>query len=437
MSSASFQKKGPLSAKRHESPAAEEFGITRASENIDPRSASASEPSLAARPHTEPQLWYDTELFSREDTDKSLLTRISNTSYTGVMLHYSNLDSYSAAIPSRLLKIIHLNDEQEFVELVEGEILSDVAPDAFERCVISSYDLHVLQLANERKLDTCLRASVTSAETLQTAIQLAARYSYLLLSFKDPTNIPLELAIASLQHLRTSLIKEIRDHQDIHDAVVSLGVMEVGADGVMFSPSDHATLDAFLVQLEEARTQTIKVEVGTVTRSEPVGMGHRACVDLVTMFSEQEGILVGSTSQGGILCCPEVFPLPYMDLRPFRVNAGGIHSYIYGPDGRTNYLSELRAGAPAMVVSIEGKVRRSVVGRIKIEVRPLRFIEVEFSGERRVNVFMQDDWHVRVFSETGLPCNITALKAGDKVLGFVTSPGRHVGIKIDETIIET
>ena len=90
-----------------------------------------------------------------------------------------------------------------------------------------------------------------------------------------------------------------------------------------------------------------------------------------------------------------------------------------------------------MVVSIEGKVRRSVVGRIKIEVRPLRFIEVEFSGERRVNVFMQDDWHVRVFSETGLPCNITALKAGDKVLGFVTSPGRHVGIKIDETIIET
>ena len=47
-------------------------------------------------------------------------------------------------------------------------------------------------------------------------------------------------------------------------------------------------------------------------------------------------MLIGSTSQGGILACPEVFFLPYMELRPFRVNAGGVHSYVYAMNDRTN-----------------------------------------------------------------------------------------------------
>jgi 3-dehydroquinate synthase II/3-amino-4-hydroxybenzoic acid synthase len=50
---------------------------------------------------------------------------------------------------------------------------------------------------------------------------------------------------------------------------------------------------------------------------------------------------------------------------------------------------------------------------------------------------MQDDWHVRVFSHEALPLNITELKPGDKVLGHCAEPGRHVGIKVDEHIIET
>jgi len=32
--------------------------------------------------------------------------------------------------------------------------------------------------------------------------------------------------------------------------------------------------------------------------------------------------------------------------------------------------------------------------------------------------------------------NISELKAGHKVLGYVTESGRHVGIKINESIIE-
>jgi 3-dehydroquinate synthase II/3-amino-4-hydroxybenzoic acid synthase len=148
-------------------------------------------------------------------------------------------------------------------------------------------------------------------------------------------------------------------------------------------------------------------------------------------------MLVGSTSQGGLLCCPEVFFLPYMELRPFRVNAGAVHSYVYNFGNRTDYMSELRAGSPIMLVDHTGATRRASVGRMKTEVRPLRLIEAEFQNGERVNVIMQDDWHVRIFSDDAKPLNITELRAGHKVLGHVALPGRHVGIKVDEHIIET
>jgi 3-amino-4-hydroxybenzoic acid synthase len=148
-------------------------------------------------------------------------------------------------------------------------------------------------------------------------------------------------------------------------------------------------------------------------------------------------MLVGSTSQGGILCCAEVFYLPYMDLRPFRVNAGAVHSYVYNLDNRTNYMTELRAGSSVMVVDTQGRARRAYVGRVKTEVRPLRLIEAEFRSGQRVNVIMQDDWHVRIFSAESTPLNITELKPGDKILGHCADPGRHVGIKVDEHIVES
>ena len=77
------------------------------------------------------------------------------------------------------------------------------------------------------------------------------------------------------------------------------------------------------------------------------------------------------------------------------------------------------------------------MGRVKTEVRPLRLIEVEFGGGERVNVFMQDDWHVRLFTAEGTPGHVSELRPGDRVLGHVAAPGRHVGIKVEETIRES
>jgi 3-dehydroquinate synthase II/3-amino-4-hydroxybenzoic acid synthase len=295
----------------------------------------------------------------------------------------------------------------------------------------------ILVQAAERGLRTCLHAYVDDADSLHRAIHEGRDHAYLVIRFRDPTNIPLELVIASLQATHTVLLKEIDNPTDVDDAIVTLGVMEVGADGVMYSPKSHGMMDSFLSRLARLEKATVKLEVATIVKTTPMGMGYRSCIDATTLFSETEGILVGSTSQGGILCCPEVFFLPYMELRPFRVNAGAVHSYVYNFNDRTDYMSELRAGSPVMIVDRTGATRRGGVGRMKTEVRPLRLIEAEFASGERVNSIMQDDWHVRIFSADAKPLNITELRPGDKILGHLAKPGRHVGIKVDEHIIET
>jgi hypothetical protein len=48
-----------------------------------------------------------------------------------------------------------------------------------------------------------------------------------------------------------------------------------------------------------------------------------------------------------------------------------VHAYVHSKAGRTAYLSELRSGAEAVVVEPGGRQRTAVVGRVKVESRPL------------------------------------------------------------------
>ena len=376
-------------------------------------------------------VWFDT---AQVRGSESILSRLAHTRYTGVVLYANDFSVADAFQNTRLTRIVDVRTRDELEELCARPLFKTWMDTADP--VIASSQLEVLDAAAAKRLRTCFRVAVNDAASLHASIDLGRHHDYVMIKFRDPTNIPLELVIASLQSTDTVLIKEIEDPTNVDDAIVSLGVMEVGADGVMFSPQSHGTLDAFLDRLASAEVSDTVISVGTILRSTPIGMGHRSCLDLTTLFSETEGMLVGSTSQGGILCCPEVFFLPYMELRPFRINAGAVHSYVYNARNRTDYMTELKAGSPVMVSDIHGKTRKAIIGRVKTEVRPLRLIEVEFPENKVVNVIMQDDWHVRIFSAQGLPLNITDLKAGDQVLGHVAEIGRHVGISVDEQILE-
>lgn len=56
-----------------------------------------------------------------------------------------------------------------------------------------------------------------------------------------------------------------------------------------------------------------------------------------------------------------------------------MHAYVAVPGGKTSYLSELKAGKEVVVVDQNGMQRTAIVGRVKIETRPLILIEAKVS----------------------------------------------------------
>lgn len=273
---------------------------------------------------------------------------------------------------------------------------------------------------------------IADAETLEEACRSGRTDRWSVLYFKDPTKIPLEIVIAAAARADGSLITVAKD---VEEAEIIFGVLELGSDGVLMAPGTVGDATA-LKHAAEAGVPDLELVELEVTATAHVGMGDRACVDTCTYFRKDEGILVGSHSKGMILCVSETHPLPYMPTRPFRVNAGAIHSYTLGQNERTNYLSELKAGHKVTAVDIHGRTRLVTVGRVKIESRPLISIDAVGPDGRTANLILQDDWHVRVLGPGGAVLNSTELKPGDKVLGYLPVADRHVGYPISEFCLE-
>ncbi|MBT0773356.1 hypothetical protein KIH74_30705 [Kineosporia sp. J2-2] len=273
---------------------------------------------------------------------------------------------------------------------------------------------------------------VDDHDTLMRVVDRLGTVDLVAISFRDPTNIPLELVLAEAQSSRTRVAK-IVDSTD--DGVVSLMTMEAGADVVVLRGGDVADITTLAGTVADAAVQSIDLRPATVTAVTHCPMGTRVCVDTTSALGRDEGMILGSTSSGGLVTCSETHHLPYMNLRPFRVNAGALHLYVWGPDDRAVYLSDLRAGSQVLAVDTAGRTRTVTVGRIKIERRPLLLIEAEIDG-RPVNTFIQDDWHVRMMGSQGEIRPSSEIAVGDQLLGHLDTPGRHVGIRIEETIEE-
>jgi 3-amino-4-hydroxybenzoic acid synthase len=273
---------------------------------------------------------------------------------------------------------------------------------------------------------------IVDKDTLDVACDAAAKERWSVLLFRDPTKIPLEIVLAAADSADGS---NITVAADVEEAEIIFGVLEHGSDGVMLAPAAVGDATALKVAATAEPGNLELVEL-TVTETAHVGMGERACVDTCTHLREDEGILVGSHSKGMILCVSETHPLPYMPTRPFRVNAGAIHSYTVSQNSRTNYLSELKSGSKVLAVDIKGDTRVVTVGRVKIESRPLLSINAVAPNGVTVNLILQDDWHVRVLGPGGTVLNSTELKPGDKVLGYLPTEDRHVGYPIAEFCLE-
>ncbi|MFG2611569.1 3-dehydroquinate synthase II [Streptomyces anulatus] len=361
-------------------------------------------------------LWCDLSHLGEAAHDR--LTHVLQTPAEGVLLSSGQVPE--TPLPDRVRTAVLVRDAAELEKLDPKRPLTVIVHDAAL--------LGRLPAAWRRGL----WIEVDDGESMHAAVAALGQVDVLVVSFSDETNIPLELVIAEAQHHTTTVIKRVRS---IGDALVTRGVLQHGPEAMLLrvdTPADVAALGNAFAAFATERVDLVAAEV---TQVRSIGMGVRGCVDTADLLAPDEGMLVGSTSSGGLLVCAEVHYLPYMNLRPFRVNAGAAHSYVWAPGGRTAYITDLAAGEPVLVVNTSGGARPAVVGRIKSEIRPLRLIECRV-GDAFINTIVQDDWHVRLFDADGKVRNSTTILPGDRMMAVAAKPGRHVGIAVSETIVE-
>jgi 3-dehydroquinate synthase II len=190
-----------------------------------------------------------------------------------------------------------------------------------------------------------------------------------------------------------------------------------------------------MIRALKRRNEKIELFPAKIKRIEPLGMGDRVCVDTCSSMALGEGMLIGNSSQALFLVHSESVENRYVNTRPFRVNAGPVHAYIRMADDQTKYLSEVRSGDQVLVVNFEGKSYPAVVGRVKIERRPMVIVEAEESGQE-FSVILQNAETINLTQPDGKAISLVDLKEGNGVLVYREKEGRHFGVKIDETIVE-
>jgi len=243
----------------------------------------------------------------------------------------------------------------------------------------------------------------------------------------DWTIIPLENLIAKGADV-------IAQAGSLEEAKTAFGILERGVSGVLIHPEDPASLKKTLTELKGLEEKT-ELSVAEIVEVKPLGMGDRVCVDTCTAMNPGEGMLVGNSSNAMFLVHAESVSNPYVSPRPFRVNAGPVHAYTRVAGGKTRYLSELSAGDHVMIVDYKGGATVGIVGRLKIEKRPLMLVSARV-GEKQISTILQNAETIRLTDPEGSPVSIVTLKPGDKVLVSIETGGRHFGMKIEETITE-
>ena len=219
------------------------------------------------------------------------------------------------------------------------------------------------------------------------------------------------------------------------EARLAAGILEKGVRGVVLRNGDAKNVRAVAEALR-AMEEPVRLVPVTLTKVRQLGMGDRVCVDTCTKMSMGEGLLVGNSSSGFFLVHAEVEESEYVASRPFRVNAGALHAYCKVPDGKTKYLSEIESGVEVLIVRHDGRTQRAVVGRAKIERRPMLLIEGRTEAGETVALVLQNAETIKLTLEGGRPKSVVDVKEGDRVLGLTEEAGRHFGMKVKETIVE-
>lgn len=254
-----------------------------------------------------------------------------------------------------------------------------------------------------------------------------SRQAPVIVSTTDWTVIPLENLIAA----GARLIAHVRSAAE---ALTAAQTLESGVAGVLLETADpqevRRTVEALATESEK-----LELQVAEVVTVRPLGMGDRVCLDTCSNLRTGQGMLVGNSSAALFLVHAETQVNPYVDPRPFRVNAGAVHAYVRVPGGKTRYLADLRSGDEALVVDSCGQTEVAFLGRVKVERRPMALVTARV-GEQEITTILQNAETIRLVTPEGQPVSVVELQPGTAVLVHLESAGRHFGMKVEETITE-
>ncbi len=328
------------------------------------------------------------------------------------------------------MKIISSSEDSDIYLIgisSEGDGTLELADD-----LNNSKDLQNAKKAKNGGKLVCAYVEITDKNHEQLAVKLGDFCDYLILVGKDWTVIPLENIIADLQ---TKDVKLIAAVDSASEAQVAIETLEIGTDGVIFEPQEFNQIKDIAKLIDEVSSESYTLQDATITNIKALSSGDRVCIDTTTMMHPGEGMLIGSYSKAMVLIHSESLESEYVASRPFRVNAGPVQAYVMVPGGKTRYLSELEAGDEVLIVNTKGETKKSIVGRSKIEKRPLLLIEAVYD-DVKIKTLVQNAETIRLVDDKGEPVSVSELKADDKIKIYIDQKARHFGMSIDENIIE-
>jgi len=295
-----------------------------------------------------------------------------------------------------------------------------------------SADLTTVRRRDDRAQGVYVRVLGTEYERF--AEEAAADAEFTIVVGEDWSIIPLENLIARVGE-ETHLVAGATTAAEARTAFETL---EIGADGVLLDTDSPDEIRGAVEARDAADRETLDLRHAEVTAVERTGMADRVCIDTGSLMDDDEGMLVGSMSRGLFFVHAETAESPYVESRPFRVNAGAVHAYVRNPQGGTNYLAELSSGDEVQIVDTAGHTREAIVGRVKIEKRPMFRIQAELETEEgvdRVETLIQNAETVKVATADGKKA-VTDLEEGDEALVYYEDVARHFGEAVEESIIE-
>ncbi|MCX8176605.1 MAG: 3-dehydroquinate synthase II, partial [Candidatus Bathyarchaeota archaeon] len=297
---------------------------------------------------------------------------------------------------------------------------------------LDKIDENLMISLKKRGKKVCLLVSITRGSDEESVVDAAEKNAdYIIIQCLNWKVIPLENLIAKV-HRRSKLLAEV---SSVEEARLVMKTLEIGVDGLILKVNEPKILVDVAKIIEEEESGRLELNQAKITRCKELGLGDRVCIDTCELMSSGEGMLVGCQSAGLFLVQAEVFENPYVEPRPFRVNAGPVSLYLLTPENKTRYLSELKAGDEVLIVNRHGDFRVATIARVKIEKRPLMLIEAEVEGNT-IKTIVQNAETIFLVTKDGSK-SVRDIKPGDEVLVYLNPGGRHFGTLVkEESVIE-